>query len=65
MAGNWRSKVDLLLKNHWPWPRYGGGRPFEVIYAKNAFGNPNGDRRVEVAVQTGDLSRQAILYSDD
>ena len=44
VAGNCRSKMDLLLKNHWPWPRYGGGRSLEVIYTENAFGTPNGDR---------------------
>ena len=44
VAGNWRSKIDLLLKNYWPWPRYGGGRSLEVIYTENAFGTPNGDR---------------------
>ena len=43
VAGNLRSKNDLLLKNHWPWPRYGGGRSLEVIYTENAFGIPNGD----------------------
>ena len=62
MAGNWRSKIDLLLKNHWPWPRYGGGRSLEVIYTEKAFGTPYGDRQLEVAVQTGDWSRQVILY---
>ena len=36
--------MDLLLKYQWPWPRYGGGRSLEVIYAENAFGTPNGDR---------------------
>ena len=43
VAGNWRSKIDLLLKNHWPWPPYGGGRSLEVIYTENAFGTPNSD----------------------
>ena len=38
------SKIDLLLKNHWPWPRYGGGRSLEVIYTENTFGTPYGDR---------------------
>ena len=37
-------KIDLLLKIHWPWPRFGGGRSLEVIYTENAFGTPNGDR---------------------
>ena len=44
VAGNCRTKIDLLLKNHWPWPRYGGGRSLEVIYTENASGTPNGDR---------------------
>ena len=44
VAHNWRSKIDLLLKNHWSWPRYGGGLSLEVIYTENAFGTPNGDR---------------------
>ena len=44
VAGNWRSKIDLLLKNHWPWPRCGGDRSLEVISTENAFGTPNGDR---------------------
>ena len=37
-------KNDLLLKNHWPWPRYGGGQSLEVICTENTFGTPNGDR---------------------
>ena len=44
VAGNWRSKIDLLLKNHWQWPRYEGGQSLEVINTENAFGTPNGDR---------------------
>ena len=52
----------MLLKNHWLWPRYGGGWSLEVIYTENAFGTPNGDRWVEVSVQTGDRPRQVILY---
>ena len=44
VARNWRSKIDLLLKNQCPWPRYGGGRSLKVIYAENAFGTPNGER---------------------
>ena len=44
VAGNSRSKINLLLNNHCLWPRYGGGRSLEVIYTENAFGTPNGDR---------------------
>ena len=40
VAGKWRSKIDLLLKIHWPWPRYRGGRSLEVIHTENAFGTP-------------------------
>ena len=40
----------------WRWPS------LEVIYTENAFGTPNGDRWVEVAVQSGDRPRQVILY---
>ena len=55
-------KIDLLLKKHWPWPCYGGGRSLEVIYTENAFGTTNGDRWVEVAIQTGDRPRKVILW---
>ena len=58
VAGNWRSKVD------WAWPRYGGGRPLEVIYVENVFVTPNGDHwvdRVAVKLLTGQDKLYCIL----